>query len=98
MTLRTPVAAVLWEVWRLTRAEAAWKLALPLGLALAALGLVAAFGPGADPAAYQDASDNAAAFALILIVLPHAAGWLSIAKLNGRQPGFPFYLAFTRPV
>jgi hypothetical protein len=25
-------------------------------------------------------------------------GWLTVSKLNGAQPGFPFYLAYTRPV
>jgi len=98
MTLRSPIVAMLWELWRVTRTEIAWKLALPLGVALAALGLGAAFGPTDDPRAYEDVNDNLAALALILIVLPHLVGWLSVAKLNGGQPGFPFYLAYTRPV
>ena len=58
MKLRSPTSALLWELWRVTRAEAAWKLALPIALALAALGLGAAFGPANDPKAYQDANDN----------------------------------------
>jgi hypothetical protein len=98
MTMRSPVVAMLWELWRVTRAEVAWKLALPIGGALAALGLGAAFGPTDDPRAYQDVNDNLAALALILIVMPHVFGWLSIAKLNGSQPGFPLYLMYTRPV
>ena len=28
MTLRSPIVAILWELWRVTRVEAAWKLAL----------------------------------------------------------------------
>ncbi len=36
--------------------------------------------------------------ALTLIVVPHFMGWLSMAKLNGGRPGFPFYLLYTRPV
>jgi hypothetical protein len=98
MTLRSPTAAMLWELWRLTRTEIAWKLALPIGGGLAAFALAAAFGPSGNPARYQDVNDLVAAFALTLIVIPHVMGWLSIAKLNGGQPGFPFSLAFTRPV
>jgi hypothetical protein len=98
MTLRSPGVAILWELWRVTRAEIAWKLALPIGAALAALGLAAAFGPAVEPPNTPGVNDGVAALALIFIVLPHLAGWLSIAKLNGRQSGFPLYLAFTRPV
>ena len=97
MNLRSPIAAMLWELWRLTRAEIAWKLALPIGIGMAALLLGAAFGPPR----YQDAAninDAIAAFALIIIVVPQLVPWMSIAKLNGSQPGFPFYLAYTRPV
>lgn len=97
MTLRSPFAVTLWELWRVTRAEAAWKLALPLAGGLAALGLAATFAPPGHPA-NQDVNDNVAALALILIVVPHLTGWLSIAKLNGGRPGFPLYLAYTRPV
>ena len=42
--------------------------------------------------------DFSAAIALILIVLPHFMGWLSMAKLNSGRPGFPLYLLYTRPV
>jgi hypothetical protein len=98
MTLRSPGVAILWELWRVTRAEIAWKLALPIGGALAALGLAAAFGPAVEPPNTQGANDEVAALALILIVLPHMFGWLTIAKLNGSQPGFPLYLLYTRPV
>ena len=42
--------------------------------------------------------DFGAAIALILIVLPHFVGWLSMAKLNSGRPGFPLYLLYTRPV
>jgi hypothetical protein len=97
MTLRSPIVAMLWELWRLTRAEIAWKLALPIGIGVAALLLGAAFGPPR----HQDAAninDAIAAFALIVIVLPQVFPWMAIAKLNGGQPGFPFYLAYTRPV
>ena len=98
MKLHSPVVAMLWELWRLTRTEVAWKLALPIGAGLAALALGAAFGPSDDPTKYEDVNDNVAALALTLIVIPHLPGWLSMAKLNGGQPGFPFYLVYTRPV
>jgi hypothetical protein len=98
MNLRSPSVAMLWELWRVTRTEIAWKLALPIGAALTALGLAAAFGPSDNPGRYQDVNDNVAALALILIVIPHLVGWLSIGKLNGGQAGFPLYLSYTRPV
>jgi hypothetical protein len=98
MTLRSPTVAMLWELWRVTRAEVAWKLALPIGVALAALALGAAFAPPDDPKRYQDVNDLLAALALVLIVMPNLVGWPSIAKLNGGQPGFPLYLAYTRPI
>jgi hypothetical protein len=98
MTPRSPAAAMLWELWRVTRAEIAWKLALPVGAGLTALALGAAFAPADDPKAFQDINDNVAALALILIVIPHLAGWLSMAKLNRGGPGFPLYLGYTRPV
>jgi hypothetical protein len=98
MTLRSPTFAMLWELWRLTRTEVAWKLALPIGGGLAALALGAAFGPSDNPEEYQVVNDNVAALALIVIVIPHLFGWLSIAKLTGGQPGFPFSLGYTRPV
>jgi hypothetical protein len=89
---------MLWELWRLTRAEIAWKLALPIGGGLAALAVGAALAPPEGPTTFDDARDNFAALALLLIVMPHLFGWLSIAKLNGSQPGFPLYLMYTRPV
>src|SRR5262245_60698821 len=94
MNMRSPIGAILWETWRVTRAEVAWKLALPIGGSLAALALCAAFAPPGD----QGVWDNVAAFALILIVMPHLFGWLSMTKLSGGRPGFPLYLHYTRPV
>ena len=97
MTLRSPIGAMLWELWRLTRAEIAWKLGVPISVALAALALAAAFGPD-DPKAYQAVHDGVAALPLIVIILPHILGWLSMGMLNGMRPGFPLSLAYTRPV
>ena len=28
MTMSSPILAILWETWRVTRVEAAWKLAI----------------------------------------------------------------------
>jgi hypothetical protein len=81
---------MLWEVWRVTRVEAAWKLALPT---LAAM-FILALSSGQD----EIVKDANAAIALVLIVIPHLAGWLSMAKLNNGRPGFPLYLHYTRPV
>jgi hypothetical protein len=98
MTLRSPASAILWELWRVTRAEIAWKLVLPTGAGLTALGLAAAFGPSDNPARYRNINDLAAAVALVLIVIPSLPGWISMARLTGGQPGFPLYLGYTRPV
>jgi hypothetical protein len=89
---------MLWELWRLTRAEIALKLVLPIGGALTVLLLATVFGPQDNPTRYEGINDFAAAVALIVIVMPHLVGWISLAKLNGGQPGFPLYLSFTRPV
>jgi hypothetical protein len=97
MKLRSPIVAILWELWRLTRAEIAWKLALPIGIGMAALLLGAAFGPR-DSQNVNNINDAIAAFALIVIVLPQLLPGMSIAKLNGGQPGFQLYLLYTRPV
>ena len=92
MTMRSPVVAMLWENWRLTRLEVAWRLALGIVGGLAVLVVFAAVAPN------EAVKDFGAVIALILIVLPHFVGWLSMAKLNGGRPGFPFYLLYTRPV
>ena len=98
MTLRSPVVAMLWETWRVTRAEVAWKLAFGIVGGLAVLALSATFAPADNARGYEDVMDNAAAIAMILLVLPHAASWLSLVSLNGGRPGFPLYLHYTRPV
>ena len=89
---------MLWETWRVTRVEAAWKLALGIVGGLAVLGLHATFAPADDAKGYEDFTDIGAAMAMTLLVLPHVMGWPSMAKLNGGRPGFPLYLHYTRPV
>ena len=96
--MRSPIVAMLWEIWRVTRVEAAWKLAFGIVGGLAVLALCAALAPADNAKRYEDITDNGAAIALILLVLPHLVGWLSLARLNGGRPGFPLYLHYTRPV
>lgn len=88
MTMRSPIVAMLWEQWRLTRVEAAMRLAVGIVVGSAALVL----------------SDAGATIAFWILIAVHAFFWLSIAKLNGGRfmdgykPGFPLYLLYTRPV
>jgi hypothetical protein len=90
MKMRSPIAAMLWELWRVTRVEAAWKQALGVVVALAALILSAVFAPS-EIAAWDES-------ARITLFMPHIVGWLSVAGLNGGRPGFPLYLHYTRPI
>ena len=90
MKLRSPSVAILWELWRVTRIEVAWKLALPIGAATVVLAL--------SSSQREVVKDANAAVALFLIVIPHVFGWVSMAKLNNGRPGFPLYLHYTRPV
>ena len=93
MKMRSPIAAMLWELWRVTRVEAAWRLALGVSVALAALILSAVYVPS-EIASW----DEGASVARILLYLPHLVGWLSLAGLNGGRPGFPLCLYYTRPI
>jgi hypothetical protein len=96
--MKSPIHAILWETWRVTRVEAAWKLAVGIVGGLAVLALSATFAPADNARRYEDVKDNGAAIAMTLLVLPHLLGWFSLASLNGGRPGFPLYLHFTRPV
>ncbi len=88
MNLRSPIVAMLWENWQLTRVEAGQRLALGLVAGGGALAL----------------SDKGVTIAFWILVAVHAFFWFSISKLNGGRfsdgykPGFPLYLLFTRPV
>lgn len=94
--MRSPVftilRAMLWELWRVTRVEIAWRLAIGIVGASAVLAGTAALTPRQEP------RDFSAAIALVLIVFPHFMGWLLLWRLTKRRPGFPFYLLYTRPV
>ena len=92
MTMRSPVAAMLWEHWRLTRTEAVWHAGVSIIGASAGLALVASVGTN------DIARDVGARIALVVAVMPHMVGWFSINKLNITRTGFPFHLLYTRPV
>ncbi|MBC8026113.1 MAG: hypothetical protein H7Y89_08990 [Steroidobacteraceae bacterium] len=88
MIMRSPIVAMLWENWRLTRIEAAQRLGLGLAAGGGALVLF----------------DAGPAIAFWILFALHAFFWFSISKLNGGRfsdgykPGFPLYLLFARPV
>jgi hypothetical protein len=83
---------MLWENWRLTRVEAAWRLALGTVSASAVLAVLGAMRP---PEALKE---FVVAVALVLIIAPLFLPWISIAKVRGAQFGFPFYLLYTYPI
>ena len=98
MTLRSPVAAMLWELWRVTRAEAAWKLGVGFVVPLTALMVSAVFAPDENAKWYQDMTGGLAWIGKLLVYLPHIMLWVSVAGLNNGRLGFPLYLHFTRPI
>jgi hypothetical protein len=83
---------MLWENWRLTRVEAAWKLALTIIGGLTVMVVFAALAPNETIRAFG------AVVALIVIVMPNIMGWFSIPKINGARAGFPYSLHYSRPV
>jgi len=85
MTMRSPIVAMLWEHWRLTRTEAAWHLALSIAAGWAVLAVFASVTTN------ENTRDFGARIALVLVTLPHMVGWFSINKLNIARPGFPFF-------
>lgn len=93
--MHSPVLALLWENWRLTRLEVAQRLAQGTIVAAAVLAGVTAFGT---------TGNVAARLAFGLLVLTNAPILLSVARLNGGRfmdgyrPGYPFYFLYTRPV
>jgi hypothetical protein len=79
---------MLWEHWRLTLGESAWRLSFGLVAASAALAL----------------SRSGATIAVWVLLSQHGIFSASIAKLtggrmiDGYRPGFPLQLLYTRPV
>jgi hypothetical protein len=98
MTTRSRLVVLLWEIWRVTRVEAAWKLAVGTVGAVTVLALGATFAPADNATRYARIMDDCAAIAMMLLVLPHLIGWLSLSRLNDGRPGFPLSLQYTRPV
>lgn len=96
--MRSPIVAMLWELWRLTRSEFIFRLAIAL--------VVGVFLLGATVLDSADASgaDNAIALALFSGAIIHSLLSLALSKLNGGKfmdgyhPGFPLPLLYMRPV
>jgi hypothetical protein len=86
--MRSPIVAMLWENWRLTRVEAGQRLAFGIVGGSAALTWF----------------DRGATYAFWVLLSQYAMFYMSIAKLNGGRfldgykPGFPLHLLYTRPV
>ena len=93
--MRSPVVALLWENWRLTRLETAQRLAQGIVLAAAVWAGFAAFG---------SSGNDGARVALGLLLMTYAPLSLAVAKLNGGRfldgyrPGYPFSFLYARPV
>ena len=96
--MHSPVLAMLWENWRLTRVEAANRLALGIVGGSAVLVWFAAVAENAA------ARDVGATITLGVITFATFPLWLSISKLkggrflDGYRSGFPLSLLYTRPV
>jgi hypothetical protein len=96
--MRSAVLAIVWENWRLTRLEAAFRLALGI-LGGAAVLIVSTAGSPNDPV-----KGTVAATALSVVILANFPIWQSIARLTGGRflegyrPGFPFHLLYPRPI
>src|SRR5690606_36084401 len=88
MNMRSPLIAMLWENWRLSRVEAAQRLALGIVAGSAALVLW----------------ESRPIIAFWILLSQHGMFYFSISKLNGGtlldgyKPGFPLPLLYTRPV
>ena len=95
--MRSPVTALLWETWRLTRVEVAFRMSLATLLGAAIIIFARAL-------SLPDGEDLGATGALSLVAFLAFPFWLSIARLNGGRaldgglPGFPFRLGYVRPV
>ena len=92
--MRTPIQAMLWEIWRVTRVEVAFRLAVGIIGGLTAVFWHAAIATPDNP----KTSEFGAVVAMIFLVFPHFLGWLSLPRVNSNRPGFPLRLLYTRPV
>ena len=96
--MRSPVVAMLWENWRLTRLEALNRLVLTL-----VGGAVLLMAAAPDVAGLPYSRGNATTVFVVGTFI-HVCLWFSIAKLNGGKfldgyhPGFPFPSLYTQPL
>jgi hypothetical protein len=93
--MRSPIHAMLWEIWRVTRVEVVFRLVVGIVGGLTALAWYASVAPPGNPTKTRDFG---ALVAMVLLVFPHFVGWLSLPRVNQHRAGFPFTLLFTRPV
>lgn len=104
--MRTPVEALLWESWRLTRAEMAFRMALGLvaGGAILATARAAASVSRGNPTEMAKVVDVGAVGTLFVLAFIAMPFWFGIALLkggrpsDGGKPGFPFSTGYPRPV
>ena len=92
MKLRSPIVAMLWELWRVTRVEVALKLAWGVVVAPIPFIVSAVFAPSEM---WDEGVINVTS---LLLFLPHLVAWPSVARLNGGQWSLPLYLHYTRPI
>lgn len=88
--MHSSIVAMLWELWRVTRTEAAWKLAIGTVGSMAALILIADLAPSKMEAGVV--------IAMMVLVVPNTFVWVSLGFLNVGRPGFPLRLLYTRPL
>jgi hypothetical protein len=88
--MRSPLVAMLWELWRVTRTEAAWKLAIAIVGSVCALILFTVLLP--------EKKEAGVVISMIFLVLPHTFTGVSLGFLSAGRPGFPLRLLYTRPV
>ena len=93
--MRSPNHAVLWEIWRVTRVEIAWRFSLCLVGGLMALTSFTAF---AGPEDMGRARDFGAVAAMVVIFMPNWLGWMFLGRLNQGRAGYPMPLLYTRPI
>ena len=84
--MQSPVAAILWENWRLTRVEAAWRLALGI---VASVAVPLLFGVVAANFLEEREAvrDFAAVIALFLVIVPNLVNWPSTAQAQWLEAG-----------
>lgn len=96
--MRSPIVAMLWELWRISRSEYIGRLAISVVVAVFLLS-AAALNSGDS-----SSSGNAVIIALFAGAFFHSLLSLAISKLNGGKfldgyhPGFPMHLLYARPV